>query len=69
MKIHIHNIYITYKFVYKSGANSSSRSRKMTIWKKVKEISTSYIFEIDGWIILPTELDRELSKIYLHKEF
>ena len=27
----IHNIYITYKIVYKSGADSSSRSREITI--------------------------------------
>ena len=34
MKIHIHNIYITYKIVYKSGADLSSRFRKITIKKK-----------------------------------
>ena len=32
MKIHIHNIYITYKIVSKSGADSSSRSREITIF-------------------------------------
>ena len=33
IKIHVHNIYITYKIVYKSGADSSSRFREITIWK------------------------------------
>ena len=31
MKIHMHNIYITHKIVNKSGADSSSRSREITI--------------------------------------
>ena len=31
MKIHIYNIYITYKIVYKSAADSSNRSREITI--------------------------------------
>ena len=33
IKIHVHNIYITYKIVYKSGTDSSSRFREITIWK------------------------------------
>ena len=32
MKIHIHNIYITQKIVYKSGANSSIRPRETSTW-------------------------------------
>ena len=31
MKIHIHNIYITHKIVYKSAADSSSRSQEIMI--------------------------------------
>ena len=42
---------------------------KLLFEKKVKKILTSNISEIDGQIILPKELDRELSKIYLYKEF
>ena len=36
--------------------------------KKVKKILTSNISEIYGPIILSTELDRQLSKIYLYKQ-
>ena len=43
MKIHIHNIYITHKIVYKSAADSSSCSPEITIFKKVKKIFTSII--------------------------
>ena len=69
MKIHIH-ICIIFKISYKSGADSSSRFREITIWKKkVKIILSSNISEVDRPINLPKELDRELSKIYLHKEF
>ena len=67
MKIHIHNIYITHKIVYKSAADSSSRSREITILKKVIQILTSNISEIYGPIILPSELDRELSKLTLQE--
>ena len=42
---------------------------KLRFEKKVKKILSSNIFEIYGPIILPKELDRELSKIYLYKEF
>ena len=42
---------------------------KLRFEKKVTEILTSNISEIYGPIILPKELDRELSKIYLNKEF
>ena len=34
MKIHINNIYITHKIVYKSAADSSSRSREIYDLKK-----------------------------------
>ena len=44
-------------------------SRNYDLKKKVKNILTSNISEIYGPIILPNELDRELSKIYLYKEF
>ena len=37
--------------------------------KKVTKILTSNISEICGPIIFPKELDQELSKIYLYKEF
>ena len=37
MKIHLHNIYITHKIICKSGADSSSRSREITIWRKDKK--------------------------------
>ena len=61
MKIHIHNIYITYKIVYKSGAEcypsdsdtSYSCSQEITIWKKVKKMLTSNISESYGPIISP----------------
>ena len=43
MKIHIHNIYITYKIVYKSAADSSNRSREITIFKKVKKILLKFV--------------------------
>ena len=33
VKIHVHNIYITYKIVYKSGADLSSRFREIMIGK------------------------------------
>ena len=46
MKIHIHNIYNTHKIVYKSGADSSSRSRKKRFEKKVKKNVTLNISEI-----------------------
>ena len=69
MKIHIHNVYIAYNIVYKSGADSSSRSREITIWKKVTKILTSIISKIYRLIILTTELGRELFKIYPYKEF
>ena len=73
MNIHIHmyhkHIYITNKIVYKPAADSSSRSREITIKKKVIKILTSNISEIYGLIILTKELDHELSKIYHHKEF
>ena len=42
---------------------------KLRFKKKVINILTSNIYEIYGPIILPKELDRELSKIYLYKEF
>ena len=29
IKIHVHNIYITYKIIYKSEADSSSRFREI----------------------------------------
>ena len=61
MKIHIHNIYITHKIVYKSGADSSSRSREIRFEKHVKKFLTSNISEIYGPIILSEELERELS--------
>ena len=41
---------------------------KLRFEKKVKKILTSNISEIDGPIILPKELDREQSKIFLYKE-
>ena len=69
MKIHIHNIYITNKIVYKPAADSSSRSREIPIKKKGYKNLTSNISEIYEPIILSKELDQELSKIYLHKEF
>ena len=34
MKIHINNIYTTHKIVYKSAADSLSRSQDVTILKK-----------------------------------
>ena len=37
--------------------------------KKVKKTLTSNIYEIYRTIILPKEVDHELTKIYLHKEF
>ena len=37
--------------------------------KKVNKFLTSNISEVYGPIILLKELDRELSKIYLYKEF
>ena len=40
-------------------------SRNYDLKKKVKQILTSNISEIYGPIILPKELDRELSKIHL----
>ena len=43
-------------------------SRKYDLKKKVQKILTSNISEIYGPIILPKDLDRELSKIYLYKE-
>ena len=43
--------------------------KKLRFEKKVKKMLTSNISEIYGPIILPKELDQELSKIYLHKEF
>ena len=42
---------------------------KLRFVKKVKKILTSNISEIYEPIILPKELGRELSKIYLYKEF
>ena len=69
MKIHIHNIYITNKIGYKPAADSSSRSQEITIEKKVIKILTANISEIYRPIILPKELNQELSKIYLQKEF
>ena len=39
--------------------------KKLRFEKKVKKILTSNISEIYGPIILPKELDRDLSKIYL----
>ena len=42
---------------------------KLRFEKKAKKILTSNIFEIYGPIILPKELDREISKTYLYKEF
>ena len=42
---------------------------KLRFEKKVKYIVTSNISEIYGPIILRKKLDRELSKIYLYKEF
>ena len=44
-------------------------SRNYDLKKKVKKILSSNISEIYGSIVLPKELDRELSKIYLYKEF
>ena len=69
MKIYIHNIHITHKVVCKSGADSSTRSHEIPIWKKIKQILTSNISEIYESILLSKELDRELPKIYLHREF
>ena len=69
MKIHIHNIYIINKIVDKYAADSLSRSREIKNKKKVIQILTSNISEINGPIILPKKLDQKLSKIYLHKEF
>ena len=44
IKIHVHNIYITYKIVYKSGADSSSRFQEITIWKnKLKNFNVKYL--------------------------
>ena len=43
IKIHVHNIYITYKIVYKSGADSPSRFQEITIWKnKFKNLKNSW---------------------------
>ena len=42
---------------------------KLRFEKKHKKILTLNISEIYGPIILPKELDRELSKIYIDKEF
>ena len=42
---------------------------KLPFEKKVTKILTLNVTEIYGPIILPKELDRELSKIYLYKEF
>ena len=60
MKIHIHNIYITNKIVYKPAADSSRRSRENPIKKKVTQILTSNISEIYGPILLPNELDQAI---------
>ena len=43
--------------------------KKLRFEKKVEKILNSNISEIYGQIILSKELDQELSKIYLHKEF
>ena len=44
-------------------------SRNYDMKTKVKKNLTSNISEIYGLIILPKELDRELTKIYLYTEF
>ena len=48
MKMQIHNIYITYKIVYKPGADSSSRSREIAIWKKksLKKFNLKYLWNL-----------------------
>ena len=51
MKIYIHNIYITYKIVYKSGVE-----------KQVKKILTSNISEIYGPIIFPKNSAKNYPK-------
>ena len=42
---------------------------KLGFEKKVNKFLTSNISEIYGPIIFPKELDPELSKIYIYKEF
>ena len=47
MKIYIHNIYITNKIVYKPAADSSSRSREITIEKKgYKNFNLKYLWNL-----------------------
>ena len=47
MKIHIDNIYITLKIVYESAADSSSRSREITIIKKgYKNFNLKYLVNL-----------------------
>ena len=69
MKIHIHNIYVTHKISINLELIHRAILKKLRFEKKVKKILTSNIPEIYGPIILPSELNRELSKIYLYKEF
>ena len=69
MKIYIHNIYITKKLSINLQLIHRAVLEKLRFKKKVIKILSSNISEIYGPIILPKELDQELSKIYLHKEF
>ena len=62
IKTHVHNLYITYKIVYKSGADSSSRFREITIWKNKFKKFEPQISQIRGLIILPKELDEGYPK-------
>ena len=65
-----HIIYITYKIDYEFRADlHTAVFEKLRLEKKVKTILISNISEIYGPIILPKELDREVSKFYLYKEF